>query len=119
MDENESTVTPEQIKNHIMIMALSSLITGFVGPLICWFIWKDTEPEIDTVGKPLINGLLSWTLYLILACIASGILMFILIGYLTLPLAFIAYYVVVIINVVKLIQGNKEAKMPLTFDFIK
>ncbi len=119
MDENENTVTPDQIKNHIMIMALLSIVTGFVGPLICWFIWKDTEQEIDTVGKPLINGLISWALYLIMAFIASAILMLILIGYLTLPLAFIAYYVVVIINAVKLIKGDKEAKMPFTFDIIK
>jgi len=87
---------------------------NILGPLIIWLIKKDGMPTVDQHGKESFNFQISMTIYGLVA----GLLTFVLIGFLLLPIVVIAQIVFVVIASIK--ANNGEAyRYPLTIRFIK
>ena len=63
-------------KTMAMLIHLSGIFTGFVGPLIIWLIKKDESPFVDRHGKTALNFFIT----LAIAAFVSVILIIVLIG---------------------------------------
>ena len=100
------------------LLALTMLIGiplgNILGPLVIWLIKKDMYPFVDDQGKESLNFQISMTIY----AIVSGILMFVLIGFLLLPAVIIIDIVLVIIALIQANQGVAY-RYPLTIRFFK
>ena len=73
-----------------------------IAPLILWLIKRTESPLLDRTGKEVINFQISYTIYAAIA----GVLCFVLIGLLILPVIFILWIVFMVIAAVK--TGNGE-----------
>ncbi|MEH7437048.1 DUF4870 domain-containing protein [Neobacillus drentensis] len=91
-----------------------SLFFPVLAPLIIWLIKKDQSSFIDYHGKEYFNFLISYTVYFII----SGLLMIILVGFVTTPVLGIMLLVYTIIAAIKAYEGN-EYRFPLIFRLIK
>jgi uncharacterized Tic20 family protein len=85
-----------------------------LGPLIIWLIKKDEYAIVDDQGKESLNFQISITIYFIIA----GILCFVLIGFVLLPLLAIGGIVLVIIAATRAYKGEYY-RYPYTIRFIK
>lgn len=103
-----------------MIMHLSQLINvilfpiGIVAPIILWQTQKDKMPALDAHGKMVTNFMISMTIYMVV----SIILMFVLIGFLTILAAAIMGIVFPIIGGIKANNGELWS-YPMTIKFLK
>ena len=87
------------------LSALAGLIIPFgsiIGPLVIWLIKKDTMPFVNDQGKEALN----FNITVAIAAIVSWILIFILIGFLLLPVLVIVWLVFVIIGTMKANEGT-------------
>ena len=75
---------------------------NIIAPLILWLIKRTESPLLDSTGKEVLNFQISYTIYAAIA----GVLCFVLIGLLILPVIFILWIVFMIIAAVK--TGNGE-----------
>ena len=75
---------------------------NIIAPLILWLIKRTESPLLDRTGKEVINFQISYTIYAAIA----GVLCFVLIGLLILPVIFILWIVFMVIAAVK--TGNGE-----------
>jgi len=112
---------PEQARTWAMachLMALSGIIVqgvGFVlGPLITWLIKKDDHPFIDEQGKEAVN----FQITMLIAMVVSGLLCFVFVGFILLPVIAIGDIVLAIIASLKAKEGE-HYHYPFTFRFIK
>lgn len=99
------------------LLALAGLVVPFgnvLGPLVLWMVKKDQSWFIDDQGKESVNFQISLTIYIIVA----SILMFILIGFLLLPVIGIGGLVLTIMAALKANEGVTY-RYPLTLRFIK
>jgi uncharacterized Tic20 family protein len=87
---------------------------NIIGPLVIWMIKKDTSPLIDDQGKESTNAQISLSIYLIV----SGILCWILIGFLLLPVVYVTGVILVIIAAVKANEGVRY-RYPFIIRLIK
>jgi hypothetical protein len=116
---NMSLQTPEQ-KQMGLIMHLSQLANlilfpiGIVIPIVIWQTQKEKTPALDAHGKMVTNFMISMTIYLF----ASLILMFVLIGFLLLPVLGIIGIVFPIIGGIKANNGELW-EYPLAIKFLK
>lgn len=77
-------------------------VIGNIGaPLLIWVLKKDTSPFIDDQGKESINAQISLTLYVLVATP----LCYVLIGFLLLPLLYVAALVLIIVAAVRANDG--------------
>ena len=103
-----------------MIMHLSQLVNilffpiGIVAPIVLWQTQKDKMPALDAHGKMVTNWMISMTIYMIV----SIILMFVLIGFLTILAAAIMGIVFPIIGGIKANNGELWS-YPMTIKFLK
>ena len=72
-----------------------------IGPLVIWILKKDQFPLVNDQGKESINCQISYTLYFIVA----GLLCFVFIGILILPVLWILDVVFVLIAGIKANEG--------------
>lgn len=112
---------PEQARTWAMachLMALSGIVVqgvGFVlGPLITWLIKKDDHPFIDEQGKEATN----FQITMLIAMVVSGLLCFVFVGFILLPVIAIGDIVLAIIASLKAKEGV-HYRYPFTFRFIK
>ncbi len=111
--------TPEQ-KQMGLFLHLSQFANlilfpiGIVLPIVLWQTQKDKMPALDAHGKMVVNWMISSTIYII----ASIILMFVLIGFLTILAVGIMGIVFPIIGAVKANNGEFW-EYPLTIKFLK
>lgn len=111
--------TPDE-RQMGMIIHLSQLINvlffpiGIVAPIILWQTQKDKMPALDAHGKMVTNFMISMTIYMIV----SIILMFVLIGFLTILAVAVIGIVFPIIGGIKANNGELWS-YPLTIKFIK
>lgn len=87
---------------------------GFILPVIMWLNSKDQNTNIDRHGKNIVNFILSWLLYALVA----GILSFVLVS---IPLAIalaVSQIVFIILATIKA-ANNEYWKYPLSIEFIK
>lgn len=116
-----ATDDDQQARTWAILCHLSALagLTGIpfgniLGPLIVWLIKKDQYPFADAQGRESLNFQISMTLYTMLA----GLLCFVLIGFLLLPVLLIANLVLVIRACLKTNKGAAY-QYPLTIRLIR
>jgi uncharacterized protein len=84
-------------------------LLNVIGPLIIWLIKKQESPYLDAVGKRVLNFQLSYSLYGFAAITLFGLLWWLVIGFLFLPIYAIvgvAWLVMTIIGAVKESHGE-------------
>ena len=86
----------------------------FLGPLICWLVKKDTSRFVDYHGKEALNFQINILIYTLI-CIP---LMFVIIGFLLLPVVVVYGIVMPIIAGIKANEGELY-EYPYTFRLIK
>ena len=87
---------------------------SIIGPLVIWMIKRDEMPFVDDQGKESLN----FQITIMLALIASGILMFVLIGVVLIFVVVIFQFIVVIIASIKAKEGVYY-RYPLCIRLIK
>ncbi len=85
-----------------------------LGPLIVWLAKRDESPELDAHGKEAVNFQLSMLLYTVIA----GVFCLVLIGFVLLPILWVANAVFVVIASIKASDG-KLYRYPITIRFIE
>ena len=116
-----SSDSPQGDKTMAMLCHLLSFI-GFIGipvgnilgPFVLWFIKKDEDPFVDATGKEVLNFQISAFIY----GIVCGLLFFVFIGVVLLPVLIIAVVVYTIIGAIKANEGQVY-HYPFTIRFIK
>ncbi|MEV5026394.1 DUF4870 domain-containing protein [Paenibacillus sp. LPE1-1-1.1] len=99
------------------LLAFSGLIIplgNILGPLVIWLMKKDQSSYVDMHGKESLNFQISNAIYTII----SGLLIFVLIGFITTPLLFVFWLVFTIIASIRASEGNGY-RYPLTIRFFK
>lgn len=89
-------------RNLGMLAHLLGIVSGFVGALVIWLIKKDQSAYVDEQGKEALN----FQITMVIAFVASWILMFVLIGMLLMPLLLIANLVFCILGAVACSKGE-------------
>ncbi len=111
--------TPDQ-RQMGMFLHLSQLANvilfpvGIIVPIILWQTQKEKIPALDAHGKMVVNWMISSTIY----AFASFLLMFVLIGFLTIFAVAILGIVFPIIGGIKANNGELW-EYPLTIKFLK
>jgi len=111
--------TPDE-RQMGMIMHLSQLVNvlffpiGIVAPIVLWQTQKDKMPALDAHGKMVTNWMISMTIYMFV----SIVLMFVLIGFLTILAVAIMGIVFPIIGGIKANNGELWS-YPMTIKFLK
>jgi uncharacterized Tic20 family protein len=121
--ENRPPAIPPSPTNDSSLAVLMHLL-GFAGfvfpfgniiaPLILWLVKRAESPLLDRTGKEVLNFQISYTIYVAVA----GILCFVLIGFLILPVIFILWVVFMVIGAVKAGNGE-EYKYPMTIRLLQ
>ncbi len=116
---NTSLQTPDE-KQMGMFLHLSGIAQvvifpiGIVLPIILWQTQKDKMPALDAHGKMVTNFMISLSIYLVV----SFFLMFLLIGFLLLPLVALGGIILSVMGGIKANNGEFY-EYPLTIKFIK
>src|SRR6187549_1934674 len=111
--------TPDQ-RQMGMFLHLSQLANvvlfpiGLVLPIVLWQTQKDKVPALDVHGKMVVNWMISETIYMFV----SIILMFVLVGFLTILAVALMGIIFPIVGAVKANNGELW-NYPLTIKFIK
>lgn len=92
-----------------------------VGPLLVWLLKRDESPEIDAHGKESLNFQLSMFIYTAALGVVCFILMFVLIGFLLIPLFAILYIVDLVLVIIASLKASEGQfyRYPLTVRLIK
>ncbi|WNS73859.1 DUF4870 domain-containing protein [Bacillus sp. DTU_2020_1000418_1_SI_GHA_SEK_038] len=93
---------------------VTSFFTTIVGPLIIWLLKKNDSPFIDQHGKEYFNFVISYGVYALI----SGILMIVLIGFVTIWIVGALGFIFTIIAAIKAYEG-KEYHIPLVFRILR
>jgi len=121
-----SGALPSEERTWGMLAHLSSLLGGlltaafgggwgcFIGPLIVWLVKKDTMPFVDDQGKEALN----FNITVAIAALVCGLLMFVLIGFVLLPILGVLWLVCVILAAIKANEGERY-RYPFALRFIK
>ena len=96
-------------------------LLNVIGPLIIWLIKKQDSPYLDSVGKRVLNFQLSYSLYGFAAITLFGLLWWLVIGFIFLPIYAIvgvAWLILTIIGAVK--ESNGETyEFPYVIKFLQ
>lgn len=87
---------------------------GFIAPILIWQIKKSELPAIDEQGKIVANWILSYIIYVAIA----GLSLFVLIGFVLLPILLVLGVVFPIIGAIKASNGEVWP-YPLSIKFFK
>ena len=87
---------------------------NIIAPLILWLIKRTESPLLDRTGKEVLNFQISYTIYATIA----GVLCFVLIGLLILPIIFVLWIIFMVIAAVKTGNGE-EYRYPLTIRILQ
>lgn len=114
-----SLQTPEQ-RQMGMFLHLSQLasllvpVAGLVVPIVIWQTQKDKMPALDAHGKMVTNWMISALIY----SVVSVVLMFVLVGFLTILAVIVMSIVFPIIGGIKANNGELW-EYPLAIKFLK
>jgi len=86
---------------------------GIVVPLVIWLVKKDEMPFVDDQGKEILNFLIN----LFIASLVCWSLMFVLIGFLLMPILIVYGFVMIIVASIKANEGVCY-RYPLTIRLI-
>jgi uncharacterized Tic20 family protein len=87
---------------------------NIIAPLILWLVKRVDSPFLDRTGKEVVNFQISYTIYVAVA----GVLCFVLVGFLILPVIFILWVVFMVIAAVKTSNGEVY-QYPLTIRLLQ
>jgi uncharacterized Tic20 family protein len=114
--KRENTMVTKEERSWGILLHLSGL-TGMVfpfgnliAPLVLWLIRKDQSTFLDDQGREVLNFQISFSIYIII----SAVLIFLLIGFVILPLVLIAGVVLMIIAAIRVNEGTWY-RYPLIF----
>ncbi|MCH1959980.1 DUF4870 domain-containing protein [Romboutsia hominis] len=115
MDDYKKSISRENI--IMLLMAGGIIVFNFIGFIISYFVWKDYSKDSDFIarnGRRLLNFHISFFIYEII----SGLLVFLLIGMVLLPLVSIAYLV---LNIIAMIRygSYRDYDFPFILNIIK
>ena len=111
-----SGVAPQEDRTIALLTHLSGILFGFIVPLIIWLVNKD-KTDKGWLNDQAIEAL-NFQITLFIAVVISWVLMFVLIGFLLLPLLVIVNLVFCIIAGIK--SNNGEAyRYPFALRLIK
>jgi uncharacterized Tic20 family protein len=100
---------------HLLSLAGFAVPFGnIIGPLILWLVKRADSPYLDAVGKETVNFNISWSIYAAVAALT----IFVLVGFLLLPLVALAWLILVILGAINASNG-KFHRYPLTIRLIK
>jgi uncharacterized Tic20 family protein len=100
---------------HLLALAGFAVPLGnILGPLILWLVKRAESPYLDAVGKEAVNFNISWSIYMLVAFLS----VFVLIGFVLLPIAALAWLILVILGAVSASSG-KFHRYPLTIRLIQ
>ena len=116
MDQDEKKAVTWATLCHAAALCLYLGIpfAHIIAPLIIWLIKKDEFPLVEEQGKESLNFQISMTIYGIIA----GLLCYVVIGYVLLPILIVAHITFIIIATVKTNKG-KGYRYPFTIRIIK
>ncbi len=121
LPETQPTPTDNRTRSWTVACHASALLGFFVpagghilAPLIVWLMKRADSAAVDAHGKESLNFQLSMLIYSIIA----GILMFVLIGFVLLPLLHVLNLVFVIIASLRASEGQLY-RYPLTIRLLK
>lgn len=100
-------------RNMGLLMHLLSIVIGFISPLIFYLVKKES-PFVQAHAREALNFHISMTIY----WFAAGILAFLLIGFLIMPVLGILQFILPILAAVKAANGEPY-KYPLAIRFLK
>lgn len=115
-----------QISEHDRSWCIGLHLSGFAGilfgwalahilaPLVIWLNKRADSPQINATGKEVLNFQISYSIYFALA----GLLCFVVIGFLILPVLFIAWTAFTIIAAIKTSNGE-QYRYPGIFRFLR
>ncbi|KRG08134.1 DUF4870 domain-containing protein [Staphylococcus sp. NAM3COL9] len=109
---NQETSSDDRLMGTLIYIL--SFFTLLIAPLIIWLIKREDSPFVDKVGKNYLNFLLSYMIWSIVASIA----MFIIIGFILLPIIAILNFIFTIVAAVKAYNGE-DYLPPLSIRFFK
>jgi uncharacterized Tic20 family protein len=104
---------PDEEKLWAIGAHLGPLVLGVLAPLIVWLVFKDRSAFLDRTGKEALNMQLSYLIYFVVATIT----IFLLIGFLLLPLVGLAWLVLMIVATIK-VANFEDYRYPLIFRFV-
>ncbi|MEQ2529703.1 DUF4870 domain-containing protein [Robertmurraya yapensis] len=90
-----------------------SFFTVFVGPLVIWIIKRDS-PYVNYHGKEYFNFFITYVIYSTISCL----LMLVLIGFITIWIVGLLYFVFTIIAAIKAFEGSTY-RIPFIIRFIR
>ena len=118
-EKNKNTLTSKE-KNWAMGAHLAGLagllgipFGNVLGPLVIWLLKKDQMSYVDRQAREAINFQISMTIYFFI----GGILYFIFIGFLVIPLLILAYLILTVVGAVKAKDGE-HYRYPFTIRLI-
>lgn len=117
--QGEAGPPPAESRNWAMAAHLSAFVVliipplAFLGPLVVWLLRRDTDPYATTHAKEALNFNITATI----AFVVASASLFVLIGFLLLPLVGIVWLVLVIIGGTKAANGELY-RYPLTIRFV-
>lgn len=97
-----------------MLMYLLAILTGWLAPLIIWLIKKDQSPFINDQGKELLN----FQITVFIALIICGLLTFVIIGCVLMPIVIICNLVFSIMGAIAVNKGTAY-RFPFNIRIIK
>ena len=114
---NLQTTEQKQMGLFLHLSQLANVIffpLGIIAPILIWQTQKDKIPALDAHGKMVTNWMISMTIY----AFASFVLMFVLIGFLTILAVGLMGIIFPIIGAIKANNGEFW-EYPLTIKFLK
>ncbi len=104
---------PEDEKLWATLTHLSGIFLSFVGPLIAYLVLRDRGPFVRAHTAAALN----FQLTMLIAIVASSILIIVIIGFFTLIATYVLIVVIGILGAVKANQGQWYTP-PLTIRFV-
>ena len=114
MNDPVATTPSNDDRNLAMLAHLLGIVSGFVGALIIWLIKKDQSAYVDEQGKEALN----FQITMLIAVVGAWMLMFVLIGFVLLPLLLVANFVFCILAAVAVSNG-KNYRYPVSIRLLK
>ncbi len=113
-NENKTTL------NWAMLCHLGGLATyigiplgNILAPLVIWLLKKDSDSSVNAEGREALNFNISFTIYGIIA----GLMCYILIGFVVLPIVLITH-IVLVIRAALMANKGESVHYPFTLRFI-
>jgi uncharacterized Tic20 family protein len=92
-----------------------------IGPLIIWLVKKDESPEVEAHAKESLNFQISMMIYAAALAVIVFVLLFVIVGFLLIPLFGILYLADIVLVIIASIKASEGVlfRYPLTIRFLK